>query len=254
MLSGLMSPARAVRFLINNKGLIRYFIIPFTINTIIFLFFAYYSINWLPEIIRSFLPESGGSLIKIAYFILMTISLALILLISVSCFSILGNVIATPFNELLTQNVEKIVLGIPPDESDFSIKDLMKILKGLWEAVGKICLAAFIIIALLPLNLVPLIGQILYLLLNSLVVAIFLGLEFFSYSLDRRDYSFKQKLHFIKINIFDVLGVGLSAWILLLIPVINFSILPLAAIGATLCFCGYEEKKSVQGSKFKVHG
>lgn len=243
MLSGLMAPARAVRFLINNKGLLRYFYIPFIINTIIFLLFSYYAINWLPEIIKSFLPESSdGSLVQIAYYILMTVSFALILLISVSCFSIVGNIIASPFNDLLTQKVEKIALGISSDENGFSMKDLIKILRGIREEAKKICFTIIIFIVLLPLNLVPIIGQILYFLLNSIVIAIFLGLEFFSYSLDRKDYSFMQKLFFIKNNFFDVLGVGISAWILLLIPVINFSILPLAAIGATICFCGYEKR------------
>lgn len=237
MLSGFMAAIMAVRFLINNKGLLKYFVIPFAINAVIFSLFTYYAMNWLPGIIRSFLPESDGSLLRLAFYILISISFLLILLISVSCFSILGNIIASPFNDLLTREVENIVLGVPADESGFLLKDLLKIPRGMIEELKRISFAVFIFILLLPLNLFPVVGQILYFGLDSLVLALFLGLEFFSYSLDRRDYSFKQKLRFIKENFLDVLGVGISALVFLLIPIINFSILPLTAIGATLCFC-----------------
>ena len=176
------------------------------------------------------MPESSGSLIQIAYYILVIIFFALILLVSVACFSIIGNIIATPFNDLLTQNVEAIVLGFSPAENSFQLNDLMKIAIGLREEFKKICFVILIFIVLLPLNLVPLVGQSLSLFLKGAVVAITLGLEFFSYSLDRRDYSFKQKLRFIRIRFFELLGVGLSAWALLLVPIINFSILPLSAI------------------------
>ena len=245
MLTGLLAPITAARFLIKNKGLIKYFVIPFAINIFIFSFFLYYAINWLPEIMQSLLPESNSGFIRILYYPLIAVLWGLILLISVSCFSILGNIIASPFNDLLTQEVESLVLGTSPAESSFSLKDLYKIPRGILEELKRIGFASFIFIIFLPLNLVPLVGQILYLFLNSIVLAIFLGLEFFSYSLDRRDYSFKQKLRFIKDNFFNVMGVGTSAWILLMIPFINFSILPLTAIGATLCFCKRIKKKPI---------
>jgi uncharacterized protein involved in cysteine biosynthesis len=75
------------------------------------------------------------------------------------------------------------------------------------------------------------------------VVAVFLGLEFFSYCMDRRQFSFRQKMRFIRKSFFNVLGVGISAYLLLLAPVINFGILPLAAVGATLCFLKREGAK-----------
>ncbi len=242
MLTGLMAPVNGARFLSKNKGLIKYLAFPFAINSVIFSLFLFYVINWLPGVIGSFLPDLDGSLIRIVYYTLIILSYALILMISILCFSILGNIIASPFTDILTEKVEKIVMGTFSEETSFSIKDLMRIPWTMLEELKRICFTTFIFIVLLPLNLIPLIGQVLYLSINGATLALFLGLEFFSYSLDRKNYSFKQKLVFVKQKFLVVAGVGISTSILLFIPVINFCVLPLAAVGATLCFCGYEKK------------
>lgn len=236
MFSGLFAPWRALRFLRKNKGLKRYIAIPLGINTVIFSIFLYSAVTWLPDIIGSWLPESDGRLIQMAYYFLFALSLTLLLLVSVIFFSIIGNIIASPFTDILTLKTEEVVLGIPPVETGFTPQDFLKMITAMMEELKRIGFAVAIFILLLPLNFLPFIGQTLYLFLDSLVLAIFLGLEFFSYSLDRRNYSFKQKLRFVKQRFFQVMGLGISAWILLLIPVINFCVLPLAAVGATLCF------------------
>ena len=237
MFTGLMAPLTAAKFILRNRSLVKYFLAPFLINTLLFTLFIYYALNVLPGMIESILPQYESSLLTIAYYILVTLSVALLLLVSVLSFSILGSIISAPFTDLLTEKVERIVLGSNMKESGFSTQDLVKILWRVWEEIKRIAFAALIFLILLPLNLIPIAGQILYLFLSGTILVLFLGLDFFSHTLDRRDYSFKQKLSFIRERFFQALGVGISVWILLLIPIFNFAVLPLAAVGATLCFC-----------------
>ncbi|MBI5186492.1 MAG: EI24 domain-containing protein [Nitrospinae bacterium] len=239
-----MAPITAVKFLFRHKGLLRFLVIPFLINTAVFSFFLYFAAHWLLGIIGSFLPDpEASSLLRILNYALVGLSFALVLLISVVCFSIVGKIIAFPFADLLTQKVEEIVTGTHVEDSGLFLGNLGKIVRGMREELKRIGFVLFVFFLLFPLNLLPGLGQVLYLFLNSLVVAVFLGLEFFSYSMDRRSFTFRQKMGFARRRFLNVLGVGISAYALMLVPLVNFGVLPLAAVGATLDFFEYELDK-----------
>lgn len=241
-----MAPITAAKFLFRNKGLFRFIIIPFLINAAVFSFFIYFAVHWLPGIASSSLPDSEGKILMFFHYALVGLSFALVLLISVVCFSIAGKIIAFPFTDLLTQKVEGIVADAPIENSGLYFGNPCKILRGMLEELKRIVFVLFIFLLLFPLNFLPGLGQILCLFLNSLVVAVFMGLEFFSYSMDRRNFTFRQKMEFARVRFLNVLGVGISAYALMLAPVINFCVMPLAAVGATLNFLGYEFDKPGQ--------
>ena len=198
MLAGLAAPLTGAKFILRNKKLIPYLALPFALNALIFSLFLYFAVAWLPEIIRSFLPQSDGNLIQIAAYTLIALSLILVLLASVCCFSIVGNILAAPFTDLLTLRVEEMLLGVSSAGEGFSLEDLKKILRGMKEEMKRLGFVLLICVVLLPLNLIPVAGQLLYLALDGLVLGTLLGLEFFNYSLDRRGYTFRQKLRFIR--------------------------------------------------------
>ena len=86
------------------------------------------------------------------------------------------------------------------------------------------------------LNLVPVIGQILYVVLSFTLTILWLGMSFLDYTFARHAYKFGLKVRFVRQNVFAVFGFGLAVFVGVLIPVLNLVFLPVAVVGGTLLY------------------
>ncbi len=156
----------------------------------------------------------------------------LFILLTAIIFAMLGSVIASPFLDVLSERVERIVGKTDVVEPRFfrslwySIKDLFKIL----------AFYAVIIGPLLFLNLVPFVGGIFYTLLSSSFAWLMLSMDFLSFPLNRRLIPFKVKWRFVWTNKWLCFGFGCNVFLLLFVPFLNLLLIPLAAVGGTLFF------------------
>jgi uncharacterized protein involved in cysteine biosynthesis len=62
----------------------------------------------------------------------------------------------------------------------------------------------------------------------------FLPLDYASYTLDRRRFSFRQKKLWLLSNKPDVVGFGAAACLICAVPVVNFVAMPVLVVGGTL--------------------
>jgi CysZ protein len=148
-------------------------------------------------------------------------------------FTVLANLIASPFNGILAAKIEESLTGEKPQGADISL------IKSIWPAVsaelGKLVYMASRMVPLLILLLVSALIPGLNLIVSALWLAAgfwFLTVEYGDYPMANHDMSPKLQRQLLKRKRFKSLafGAGVSAMML----VLGFVAMPAAVAGATL--------------------
>ncbi len=156
---------------------------------------------------------------------------------------VLGTAIAGPFHDRLSMLVESELRGSAPEPSDWSV---------VWDSISHSFLALglylLVMVPLFVINIIPMLGEILYLFLGTIATSLVLARQMFDYPLSRHRVSFRGKLEFIRDNAAASLGLGLATAVLLAVPVVNLLSLAIAVMGGTILFCSVWPHHSEQPS------
>ncbi len=240
-------------FFFSHPRLWLWAIIPFLINLIlmitIIVIFAHYS----DDIYTSFSAFFGGLnienptvwymhalngllfVINLVFRLLIVIfGLIIILFISYA----LAIIIAGPFNDILSEQVEMIV--IKSGQAPFSIK---RFIKDSWRVIKMELIKALILI-LIPLvlfvvNFIPLIGGFLYVLLAFLFGAWDMGFAFAELPLGRRFVPIKKRFAFGSKHKWALMGLGIG----FVIPFFYLIFAAPLAVGGTLLYLDRQTEK-----------
>jgi len=234
VVTGFSDTFRSIPLAWKNKGILIYFIIPFILNIAVLSVIFYYSYTSLVPVTRSFLSgdqwymQLMHALISPVIFVLMSI-------FTVILYSIAGGIISAPFLDILSLKTEK-VSGEGFRDETFSIREILSdVIRALANSIRLLILIIFVNLIMLVLNLVPG-GSILYAALNFLSALFFYGFQFYDFPLERRRYSFKEKLSITWKFKWSVFGSGLAFFVISFIPVIGFLGLNLCTMGAAITF------------------
>jgi CysZ protein len=236
---GFRDVVNSFSFVSENRSLIKYYIIPFLLNLIILsaiFYFSYNSLNpWLQGL------TAGDAWYMKALSMIISPVLFLILLIStIFLYTILGTIIASPFLDFLSSKTEEIYSGISPD-ADLSLTESIKdIVRTTKNALKLMVLLLFLNLILLFLNFIPG-GAFIYAFLNFFFTAFFYGFQFFDYPLEKRFYSFREKLRICWRFKRTLSGNGTAFFLMSFIPAIGFLGLNSATVGAAISFKKYIE-------------
>jgi CysZ protein len=148
---------------------------------------------------------------------------------------LVANVLASPFLDVLASRVEWIETGaIQEDAPTGLIGNAADVLRSLREELRRVLFFLAVVGGLVLLGfLIP--GA--HLLTGPSIVAFtifFLPLDYASYTLDRRRYSFRQKRAWLMTHKPVVAGFGCGAFLICWVPGLNFLAMPLLVVGGTL--------------------
>lgn len=160
--------------------------------------------------------------------------LAVVLMVS------LASVIASPFNDSLSEAVERLSTGekAPPFSLSALIQstgrtirlELMRLV--IWAGVmGPLLCASFA---------VPGVGQLIYTVFGYFFTALYLALDYIDWPAERQNKASSYRMTFIKRRFALALGFGSGVFLLLFIPVLNLFFMPAAVAGGTLLFLDLE--------------
>lgn len=237
---GFFSPFRSLALLRQKPRLLVYILIPFLINLAVFTGAVYLGLDFFGSTVVENIPQGEAWYWSVLYWFLWIIAVLLTAVLVFFSFTVIGNLIASPFNDLLSERTEQILTGKDTDEV-FSLrrfcsdagKTLLMELKKMWVFV----LAMLLI---LPLNLLPGFGSALYTVLAILLTLFFLSIEYLSFTMVRKRQFFNQQRRFIFARKFLMLGFACGVMALLAIPFLQFLCIPLAVIAATRLWCDEE--------------
>lgn len=239
--AGFMAPFRAIRLVLDRKGLKRYFIIPFIMNLVLLSSLAWISWTWLYPALASLIPQGDAWYLSLLRWLATPFLLAAFTVILALFYSIAGSIVTAPFNDPLSARVEELLRGRGPDEPltlRLVVGDVYRI------AANTFKLLAILIVfnaSILLLNLVPVAGGIAYSALSLGSALFFFGFGFFDFALERRRRAFKEKLALLWRYRYMTMGVGLAFWMLSFVPLLGFLALNLGVTGATVLFLEHIE-------------
>lgn len=234
---GFFYPFRGVKLLMGSPALWRFIIIPFCINLVVFSAAVYFGFDFFSDRVVQQIPRGDGWYWAILYYVAWVIAMLLTAVLVFFTFTVVGNLIASPFNELLSERAEELLTG-SGSSSPFSLQvfwaDTRRTLSVELKKVGLFVLAMVLI---LPLNLLPGFGNLLYTILAVSLTIFFLVVEYLGIVLSRQRFGFAQQRQFIFSRLFLMAGFGTGVLALLAVPLLQFLCIPVAVVAATRLWC-----------------
>jgi CysZ protein len=235
--TGFFLPFKSARFLGRNTELIPFVIIPALINIVLFGVAAYFLVGNIGEVVDWLWTKPIGEgflsyLLLAIWYVVYVVALLVAILLSYAFVLVTGGLVASPFNDLLSERTERILTGVdefPEPAGGVAAQILRSAISS-----GSIALTYALLMApILLLNLIPGVGNAAATILGGAVSAFFLALEFTDPVLERYHFSVRDKFGMIRSHLPLTGSFGFGTSLLLWIPLLNFLCMPIAVIGGT---------------------
>lgn len=237
---GFFAPFRSVRILRGHPRLVQYILIPFLINTIVFSATVYLGLDLFGSTVVEYIPQGEAWYWSVLYWLLWVVAVLLTAVLVFFSFTVIGNLLASPFNDLLSERTEEVLSGKTNDE-EFSVgRFFQDALQTILMEAKKMWVFVAVMILILPLNLLPGIGNSIYTVLAVSLTLFFLCFEYLGFVLVRKRQFFREQKNYIFARKFLMLGFSTGVMALLAIPFFQLFCIPLAVIGATRLWCEEE--------------
>ncbi|MBW2450752.1 MAG: EI24 domain-containing protein [Deltaproteobacteria bacterium] len=237
---GFFTPFRSFRLVKQHPRLALYMVIPFLINLLVFSGVVYLGLDVFGNLVVGQLPSGDAWYWAVLYWLLWGVAFVVTAVLVFFTFTVVGNLIASPFNDLLSERTEEILR----DRLNSEPFVLKQFLSDAWQTLlleaKKMLVFVVVMLAILPLNLVPLAGNSLYTICAISLTLFFLCIEYLSFTMVRQRQYFKEQYQFIISHKLLMLGFGLGVMAILAIPFLQLLCIPLAVIGATRLWCEEE--------------
>ena len=229
---GFLYPFRAGKFIKSHPVLLKYIIIPFFINVVVLSGAIYWGFSFFNSVVVNYIPQGEAWYWIILSYFIWTAAVLITMVLVFFGFTVTGAIIASPFNDILSEKTEELLTGIPNDEP-FVFKVFLKdAMHTMTDESKKIIIFVVLMAFLLPLNLLPG-GSLPYSILTVLLTVFFLVVEYTGYVFYRKHLTFRDQRHFISSRKFLMLGFGTGVLGVLAVPFLQFFCIPLGVVGAT---------------------
>jgi CysZ protein len=229
---GFFYPFRAAKFIRNHPVLLKYIIVPFLINFVVLSLAVFWGLSFFNSVVVHYIPQGDAWYWVILSYFLWALAILMTMILVFFGFTVTGAIIASPFNDILSEKTEEILTGII-NEEPFVFKIFLKdALQTVMDESKKIFIFVILMLLLLPLNLIPG-GTLPYSILSVLLTVFFLVVEYTGYVFYRKHLTFHDQRRFIFSQKFLMLGFGTGIMGVLAVPFLQFLCIPLGVVGAT---------------------
>ncbi len=230
--------------LLFKPGIKRYVLIPLILNILVYIGFAscaYHYSQQAHQWIASYLPHWLSAVVWIVWLL----SLLGVLFFFTYLFTALANIIAAPFNGLLSEKIEQLILGHSPTNA-LSFKELCFLLpKTISRQITLLFYflpRAVVILALFFIPGINIGAGIAWFLFSSWMMSI----QYFDYPFDNNHVGFKPMIKTMKQHRWLHLQLGICVNILSIIPIVNLFIIPVAVASATAAWVAEHREISLK--------
>jgi CysZ protein len=218
-----------------SPGIKRYLIIPLTINTLLFIAAIWLGFSYIGQWIDMLIPALPEWLAFLDWLIsgLLYVLFGLICILLVFfTFSMLANVVAAPFNDLLCTAVAKKIGGeniFPNAEHQSFVQSIVPSVMHEIRKLGYFVAWSIPFVILLIIPGINIIGAVLWFLFTAWM----LNYEYMEYPMSQANLDFQQQKAQLKSQKFLSLSFGSIISAATMIPFVNFLVMPVAVAGAT---------------------
>ena len=214
--------------LIRRPGIRRFFIVPIIINAVVLIgliAFSYSRFDSWVMMIMAWFPDWMDAI----YWLIWAVALIVVTVLLLFSFTFLANLIASPFNAVLSIKVEEVLTGKPPVSQ---VTPLMVLPRAIGREIAKLLYVLPRLLGLLLITVIPVVNTvspILWFFFGAWMMAI----QYADYAADNNDVSFSELRTRLARRRFQSLLFGLPAYLLLTVPVVNLILMPVGVAGGT---------------------
>lgn len=167
---------------------------------------------------------SEGTMGTIVYYIVAAILTVMIYFLVNWTFVILVATIASPFNDMLSQRIEKNLQGKQPEGLNQTLKQMIgQFISTLLNELKKVSFIIVLSVLALLLGFFPLLTPI-----SVFLSVLLLSVQFLDYNWSRHDLAFKSCINDVRKNIIGYTIGGAFFFVIVSVPVVNLIVPPLA--------------------------
>lgn len=234
---GMGYPARGLVFLWRNTDLWGWAAAPLLITAWMIAAAVWATVWYADDLVMAVWPRPDGDVLRLTLWMLAVRALQVLLFLLLAVVSwVFGNMISSPFWDVLAERAEQKLLDRPDTPFDVRIA-----LGDAWMSVRHSILGLLLYVGimgpLLLLNLVPGVGSVLYTVLSYPTTVFFVARELMDIPLSRRRTPFRDKLRWIGQHKPVLAGLGTAGMLMLAVPFVNLLVMPFAVMGGTLLYC-----------------
>ena len=214
--------------LIFKPGVKKFALLPLLLNCSLYLGIGWLAMVYFDDFTMRYLPQSG--IWKYLEWILWPLAILAYILLAFYSFTIIANLIGSPFNGLLAARVENYLTGKPPPETEESV--LGAVLPAIFGEVQKLFYFFVLAIPVLVLFIVPGLNAVaptLWLLLGLW----FITIEYCDYPMGNHGIRPKVQRKALASRRLNSLAFGAGATLLMMTPVLQLAAMTAIVAGAT---------------------
>lgn len=198
------------------------------------VFVAIYSTEYCIDTVSSWLElDTWSTILRWLTYAGFTVGFFFFIFFTFVTFS---SIISIPFMDMLSAGIER---RLSPHDEDASFWFGIK--KGIASSTVMMFKMLLIMIVSLPLLLIPMVGTVVYFLIN----AWYAGFGYLDFPMGRRGWTYKEKCEFMKHAKKSQLMFGSVIYGMTMIPILNLVIIPWATAAGTLLFLKIKAKNSL---------
>jgi CysZ protein len=232
---GFRYPFKGLSFIFHHGKLAKYVFIPFLINLIIFSAGFFVFLTKLDSLL-TYVPKQDAWYYGVLYYFLAVVLIVTFLILAFYLFTIIGNIIASPFSSTLSEKVEELELHQKIETHTTLKSTLADARRSIGTELKRLLIFILIFIPILIINFIPLIGQVIYFILMLIYTWYALTFTFMDYILDRKYKKFREKNRIIFSRFSCSMGFGAVCFICGMMPIVNLMLIPVCVTGGTLMY------------------
>ncbi len=220
--------------------------IPLLLNLILISIGFWFALDLLESTMNSWKNSDSfwAELVQTMDWLIYPLLVISIFLTVLYAFTLFANWIAAPFNGLLSERIEELLTGAQPQQTFVEfIKNIPRMLMRELQKMLYYLPRALFLLALFFLGITTPIAPFLWFFFS----AWFLSLQFIDYPMDNNQISFKQMHQLMREKRWHNLGFGMSCTLIMIIPILNILLMPLAVSGATIMWVNLYKSPVTQG-------
>ena len=243
---GLTYPFKGLRFVFfEHPSLVRFWLPPILITLVFLVLSLGAGWEWHDDVVNAMWTQPAGDgfwigVLGVLHWLLRALVLLLLWALGLLAVVFLTSIVAAPFNDLLSEEVEHLVTG--KKGPDFSLAVLLRdSARTIGLELLKLLIYAVIMVPLFLLaQLLPVIGQVIYSIFAFLFTALYFSVDYVDWPASRRSRSITYRFSMLQEHFLPMFGFGTGVWLFLFIPLVNLLFMPAAVAGGTLLFLDLE--------------
>lgn len=246
---GLTYPFKGLRFVFfTHPKLARFWLPPIAIT--LALLVVSFTLGWSyhDDLVNAVWAQPGGDgfwigVLGVLHWLLRALALIVLWAIGLIGVVLMTNVIAAPFNDLLSEEVEHLATGRPGQP--FSVAVLFRdTLRTVGLEVLKLAIYACVMIPMFVISYVPVVGAVIYAVVGFLFTTLYFAIDYVDWPASRRNRSIHFRFGMLHEHFMPMFGFGTGVWLFLFIPLVNLLFMPAAVAGGTLLFLDLEGERA----------